>query len=256
MYYGYIELIPKQEFDSQVVEALLWQFLCALERNGQITKAYTIVKEQNYRLFVTFTKENSFAEGNDGIYVRRNREKVKELFDLTVTILGVNLSSSRYCNCAKCSAIEMVTHRFDEDSPFVCMDCGRPVALYELPLPEDKVKNEDYTVVQNWQESYSAVDTLWMNGLCDRYSGNQLVKLDSALNKQGILLAKDLEKKAGCKVYYHLSCAYGKSVKAKKIGQDHIHYCPSCGELMERKNIAGLYSEDFCHICALCYDAH
>ena len=108
--------------------------------------------------------------------------------------------------------MEMQTFRFDIDSVFTCCDCGKPVVLYELPYLENR---EDHNDIQLWQDNYAAMDMLWLNCLCDRYTGNQRVKLDSALNKQGIEIAEYMSKQLGYPVYYHLECDYGKSIKAK-----------------------------------------
>lgn len=236
------------------MEKLIWEFLCSLERNGQILKDYKVAKKENYSLYVTFPKQDSFDEKYDGIYVKQNREKIKEYFDYTITPLGENLESQQYCCCNKRSAIEMETYKLDIDSAFTCCDCGNPIALYELPFPAEK--QEDYYRVQNWQENYSSMDMLWMNCLCDRYTGNQRVKFDSALNKQGIEIAQYMSEQLGYPVYYHLECDYGKSIKAEKVGNQEIHICPKCQKLMRRMQWAEDYEIDVCDTCGLSYDAH
>ena len=77
-----IELFPKKEInnDDEVVE-LLWTFLNSLKHNGQILKEYNVVEGENYTLYVTLPKEDSFEEKYDNIYVKRDRAKIKELFD-------------------------------------------------------------------------------------------------------------------------------------------------------------------------------
>ena len=249
-----IELQPKQAINNADVEKLIWEFLCSLERNGQILKDYKVAKTESYSLYVTFPKLDSFDEKYDGIYVKQNREKIKDYFDYTITPLGENLESQQYCCCNKRSAIEMQTFRVDIDSVFTCCDCGKPIALYELPYPKDR---EDYCDIQLWQDNYAAMDMLWLNCLCDRYTGNQRVKFDSALNKQGIEIAQYMSEQLGYPVYYHLECDYGKSIKTEKVGNQQIHVCPKCGKLMKRvKFTEEDYECDICENCNLSYDSH
>lgn len=249
-----IEFSEKQHIPKDEAEELIWTFLCSLERNGQILKDYKLVRGENYTAYVTLPKPDSFDEKYDGIYVKRDREKINVYFDCTVTPLGENLESQAYCECKNRRAMEMQTYSRDIDSVFTCCDCTKPVPLYELPFPEEN--QEDYYLIQNWQENCSSIDILWTNCLCDCYTGNQRVKPDSALNKQGIEIAECMRKQLGYPVYYHLECDYGKSVKAEKIGDEQIHICPKCGKTMKRIRFSEEYSRDICEDCTLSYDAY
>lgn len=249
-----IELFAKQSIAQEDAEDLIWSFLCSLERNGQVLKSYTLTKNENYAMYVTLPKSDSFDEKYDGVYVKRDRKRIKEIYDCILTPMGENVESGQYCDCKKRSAVEMQTYSRDQDSVFTCCDCGRPIAYYELPFPAES--QEDHCLVQNWQENYSSMDMLWKNCLCDRYTGNQRVKLDSALNKQGIEIAEYMSKKLGYPVYYHLECDYGKSIKAENVGDQQIHICPKCGRIMERVSFSEDHKRDVCKECNLSYDAH
>ncbi len=251
--YCRIDLIPKMPVDNNNVEELLWSFLCSLERNGQILKDYKIVKNENYFLFVTFPKEDSFDEKYDGVYVERERKRIKEYFDYSVIALGENIESQLYCCCSNRSGVEMQTYNWDIDSVFTCLDCGKPIAMYELPFLND---HEDHFAIQDWQENYSAIHMLWTNCLCDRYTGNQLVKPDSALNKQGYEIAQEMSKLLGCNVYYHLSDEYGRKIKTEYNGESIVHVCPKCQKAMKRVNFTEGYIRDICDDCGLSFDAH
>ena len=249
-----IELLPKRSISEEDAEELIWTFLCSLWRNGQILKDYKLIKDKNYIMYVTFPKPDSFDEKYDGVYVKRDRKKINETYDCIITNLGENVESTAYCECKKRTAIEMQTYSRDVDSAFICCDCGKPIAFYELPFPADK--EEDYYLVQAWQDSYSSMDMLWVNCLCDRYTGNQRVKPDSALNKQGIKIAEYMSGKLGYPVYYHLQCDYGNSAKAERIGNKQIHICPKCTKLMKRIKISDDYEIDICEKCRLSYHTH
>ena len=249
-----IELLPKQSIAEEKATELLWTFLCSLERNGQILKDYKLVKSDIYVIYATLPKADSLDEKYDGIYVKRDRKKINEIYDLTITPIGQNLESHPYCICKKRSAMEMQTYTLDIDSVFTCCDCGNPIALYELPLPDNH--QEDFYSVQDWQENFSSIDILWMNCFCDRYTGNQRVKVDSALNKQGIKIAESMQKQLGYPVYYHLECDYGKSTKTENAGDRKIHICPKCGKRMKRILFSHDYKRDICEKCNLSYDTH
>ena len=251
MHFKMIELIKK---DPTVTldENDLWYFLGALECNGQILKSYKIVKGDNYMLFVSCPKPDSLCTKYDSIYVERRRVILDEKFEMKVTDIGRDIESREYCSCENRSCLEMQTHKFDIDSVFSCPDCGRPVALYELPLPEGQ---GDFCDIQLWRDNYSSMDMLWVNCLCDRYSGNQRVKSDSLLNKQGRELAKEISHSAKIPVYYHLQEDFGMSVGFEKTDGGLIHRCPICKEVMQRRSFGKKAQIDVCNSCEVSYDA-
>ena len=254
MYYKTIELYPKQDkiaYDE--IKDLLWHFLFTLECNGQILKNYKVIEKENYLLYVTTPKQDSLDEKYDGCYVKKDKEEILKYFNLQITDCGIDLESQSYCYCKKRTAMEMQTYRFDIDSVFTCCDCGKPIALYELPYPKD---SEDYCDIQLWQDNYAAMDMLWINCLCDRHTGNQRVKFDSALNKQGIELAEYMSKQLNYPVYYHLACDYGKSIKTEKVNDKIAHICPKCEKTMNRIKFSEDHERDICKNCNLSFDAH
>jgi len=254
MFYKAIELSPKKSSVSyEETKDFIWHFLLALESNGQILKNYKVIQNKNILLYVTTPKNDSLNEQHDSVYVKGDKEKIAEYYDVKIEECGIDLESREYCTCEKRGALEMQTFRFDMDSVFTCCDCGKPVALYELPcLP----KRKDYNNIKLWQDNYAAMDMLWMNCLCDRYTGNQRVKHDSALNKQGIHIVRALSKLLGVPVYYHLECDYGKSIKVEKVDNLQIHVCPECKTRMKRKRFSEDYEIDVCEVCLLSYTAH
>lgn len=147
----------------------------------------------------------------------------------------------------------MQTFNYDIDSAFTCCNCGKPVAIYELPFPAGN--HQDYNLVQCWQANGSAMDMLWMNCLCDRYTGNQRVNPDSALSRQGLEISEYMSGKLGYPVYYHLESDYGTRAKVRELEGKQIHLCPRCGKRMKRLKFCEDYERDVCGICNLSYDA-
>ena len=248
--YCKIELVPRKAYDESV-EDLLWRFLCSLERNGQILKDYKMIKSDNYIFYLTLPKNDSFEEKNDGIYVKRDRAQIREMFDFKLEILGENIESQPYCECTERNAIEMQTHHLDIDSIFTCCDCGKPIALYELPLPP---KQEDFYLFQDWQENYAAMHELWINCLCDRYTRNQLMNPESALNKQGMAIADCLSTQLGYKVYYNIYCDGYTKVKRECVDGSEFRICPKCNKTMKPIDFSEDYYMEVCDDCNLSSD--
>lgn len=253
MHYKKIELCTKENktVNQSEVQELLRHFLFVLNCNGQILSDYKVILQNNYVLYVTTPKQDSLSEKYDSPYVKKARKKITELFAVCVEDCGIDTQSQSYCNCKNRSAIEMQTAEYDTDSVFICCDCGKPVALYELPLLKD---SEDYCRIQMWQHNYADTDRLWMNGLFDRFTGNQRVNFDSALNKLGRKIADEMSENLGCPVYYHLASDYGKKVKLQEVGNEKLHVCPKCGKVMKRMEISEKYKIDVCAECRLSYD--
>lgn len=248
-----IELIPIQGRDpSEVTEEVLWKFLISLARNGQIFKNYTLVKGINYIFYVTIPKEDSLDEAHDNEYVRLYREQICECYHLTITMLGQNLASQPYCQCSARSAMEMQTYDLDIDSPFTCCDCGKPIALYELPFTHHQ---PDHYFTLEWQENYIAMDQLWMNSLYeDELTGGELARYDSALNQQGIELARELSNKLHYPVYYHLFNDFSDAIRFEQVDGRNLRICPQCGERMEALKVADEYEIAICKTCQLSAD--
>lgn len=253
MYQRIIRLSTRCDVSADEAREEIFSFLFALECNGQILRNYSVIQNKDYLLFVTSPKIDSLDEKYDGEYVSRRKEWILKHFSITIEEIGKNLESQEYCDCKSRSAIEMQTHRFDVDSVFSCCDCGKPIALYELPTIDG---DKDYCDIQLWQDNYAAMDMLWLNCLCDRYSGNQRVKPDSALNRQGYAIARKMSEAVGIPVYYHLECDFGRSVKAERIGDEQIHICPICEKRMKRIEFSEISRIDICSDCMLSYEAH
>ncbi len=255
MYYKKIELFSKDKTNPMTDDdkKLLWNFLFLLERNGQILKNYKVIQDartNNFVLYVTAPKADSLEDKYDSPYVKQDRAKILDRFTLRAEDCGIDTESQSYCECEKRSAVEMQTFEYDIDSVFSCCDCGKPIALYELPHLNGC---EDYDNIQGWQQNYSDMDRLWMGCLFDRYTGNQRVNAFSALNMQGRELAGEMSKLLGCPVYYHLADDYGKKVKFQMIDGKKIHICPQCGKVMERMAFSGNEME-VCVDCQLSFD--
>lgn len=228
---------------------LLEHFICCLENNGQILNEHLLVKIDNgYMLYVATPKSNSLNSCFDSIYVKKDRNALAEIFTITVKQIGINPHSQEYCSCGKKTAIEMQTFANDVDSVFTCCACGKPIALYELPYLD---RQDDHCVIVNWQNTYRATDTLWLESLSDRFTGNQLVKVDSVLNKNGREIANDISRKTERKCYYNIFDDLTKKVKFTKVHGKTVRICPSCERAMKYVKFCDNYERCVCDDCNL-----
>ena len=92
----------------------------------------------------------------------------------------------------------------------------------------------------------------------EKLKGNYVIgtKTQKQIEGRAIEIAEYMGKQLGYPVYYHLECDYGKSIKAKKVGDQQIHICPKCRKLMKRVRFSEDHERDICEECKLSYDAH
>ncbi|MDE7454412.1 MAG: DUF2310 family Zn-ribbon-containing protein [Clostridia bacterium] len=234
------------------IEEIISRFACSLESNGQILRdRITVKKDQGYDLYVTAPKCDSLESCHDSIYVKRDRELLNKYVTINVRQIGVDVDSQEYCSCEKRTTIEMQTFANDIDSVFTCCTCGKPIALYELPY---LYMQDDHWYIVNWQRTYGATDTLWLDSLSDRFTGNQLVNVNSVLNKQGREIAKEISQKAGLKCYYNVFDDLTNKIKFTKINGKTVRLCPSCGKAMKYVKFCDDYERFICEDCMLSGD--
>lgn len=238
-------------FDNDI-EEIISRFICSLESNGQILRDHITVKSsQGYDIYVTTPKCDSLETCHDSIYVKRDRELLSKYVTINVRQIGVDVDSQEYCSCEKRTAIEMETFSNDIDSVFTCCSCGKPIALYELPYFE---KQDDHWYIVNWQHTFAATDVLWLDSLSDRFTGNQLVNVNSALNVRGRKIANEIGKRAGLKCYYNVFDDLTKKVKFTQANGKTVRICPSCGKAMNYVKLCDDYERYVCEDCSLSSD--
>lgn len=234
------------------IEEIIANFICSLKNNGQILRDHiTVRNNQEYDIYVTAPKCNSLEKRYDSIYVKRDRDLLSKYFTINICQIGTDIDSQEYCSCEKRTAIEMQTFANDIDSVFTCCSCGKPIALYELPYIE---KQDDHWCMVNWQHTFGATDELWLYCLSDRFTGNQLTNVNSALNKSGREIAEKISQKTGLKFYYNVFDDLTKKVKFTKVNGKAVRICPSCGKAMNYVKFGNYYERYICNDCNLSSD--
>jgi len=203
------------ENENDVID-LFQHYFAFLYRNGQIFKNYEIIKTDNgFVAFVTLPEDNALDENFNNIYVSKYLAQVKELFEISIEIIGENLNYNKSCACKKSSWYMLYTNSIATDSPVVCGDCNKMIPLYKLP---HLFNENEHDSILNWKETYRAIDELWIDSLSDRFTYRQLNNLDSQLSKIGLNICNELEKATNTPTYYYLF--QDKKSKEK---------CPVCG---------------------------
>lgn len=90
--------------------------------------------------------------------------------------------------------------------------------------------------------------------MSDRFTGNQLVNINSALNKEGRRIANEIGKKAGIKVYYNVFDDLTKKVRYVKLNDKLVRLCPCCDYPMRYVKNCDDYEIYVCDDCMLSSD--
>jgi predicted nucleic acid-binding Zn ribbon protein len=108
-------------------------------------------------------------------------------------------------------------------------------------------KADNYEDVLGWQHTYQSMDRLFIgSGPGERFAGDQLSRLDSALSTAGRHVARTLEKKVGVPVYYYLLKHSGRSERSERK-----RTCPSCGKTWLRQEPMHRIFDLQCRRCRL-----
>lgn len=223
------------------------EILSMLYKNGQIIGSYSVEKcDLNYIANVITTDDDSL----DGKYFNSYILKAIENFDIETQIIGDDLLSSDCCHCETHSYFVFAIHPYHSSSPVICGDCGKEIPLIKIPY---LYSEEEHYSILNFQQTYNAVDVLWMDSLSDRFSKNQIVNYNSELNKRGLEIRAELEKQLQKPVYYLLANPIGGWYEFEKNCKS-LEVCPKCGEKLTVFN--NPYAHKVCCGCRLAFVTH
>lgn len=204
--------------------------------------------EEKYNSVYTNTvigKRAEIEEPTGNSYLEKNAGKLRMRYEA----LADDALATDCCHCQKSDGYVLYTEYSMASSPVYCVNCGKEVPLFRLPYVFKE--REHYSII-TWQETYQAVDQLWMNGLSDRFTRRQLCDPKSELNKQGIELCEELEKKLQTPVYLFCRCTSNMCFGSRRKRQP-LSVCPKCGEELTpfvNQNLA----EKACEACRLAFE--
>lgn len=232
-------------FDEKIQH--LENLLFMLYKNGQILNNWIIEEYENYlEVRVTTTDDDSL----DSKYYNKYILKELENFTLDITILTDDACATDCCHCHDHSYYIIAINPKDSSSPIICGDCGKEIPLVRIPYLYNE---EEHYSILNFQAIYQSVDNLWMNSLSDRFTKRQIINHDSQLNKLGLNIRSELEKKVGKPVYLLIANPIGGWFEFEKNNKN-LKCCPKCGGKF--KLIKNFYADKVCDNCKLAFVTH
>lgn len=223
-------------------EDLYW-YLAVLYKNGNCLSDYKVLaKETGYDVYIGMYNEYPIKEkAYRNKYIDEYGNLLKDSFDISYELLGELDGYAETCTCEQSSAYLMYTTQFDDEMLILCADCGGIVPLYKLPYLEPY--EEEHLTLQGWQDSYRAMDKLWLHAgteSLERSAHYQMHNPKSPLSTWGRALCKELEEKTGVPTYYYL---FSSTKKYRK--------CPSCGNPWreEEDGVCDFYCDE-CRLAA------
>lgn len=204
-------------------QELIEDYLCTLYMNGQIYIDYSLVKagQHRYYAFVNVPQVESIEEKYNNEYVNRSYKYI----DIKIQEAEKNISYNPNCNCKTIPYyILSPDNEIGTSSPLICGKCGNEIPLYKIP---HLFNEEEHYSLLNYQKIYASVHELYLQSFSDRFTKNQLVNHNSALNKMAFNIREELEEKIGKPVYVDLPRVWLNWRGAKKV---YSEKCPQCGK--------------------------
>lgn len=227
--------IAKMTFKPLIVESKeniaekIDRFLNLLYMNGQLIPEWIVETKDDYYIATTITTDD---DSLDSKYYNSYIRKELGNFDISIEIVCDELRSTDCCHCSEHSYYILAVNPDDGSSPIICGDCGKEIPLIRIPY---LYKEEEHWSILGFQTMYKAVDRLWMDSLSDRFTKRQIIDHKSQLNRVGIDICAELEKKVGKPVYYLLGNPIGGWYEFEKNNKV-LTLCPKCGGELESIN--------------------
>ena len=138
-----------------------------------------------------------------------------------LSTVGMDLMSQHTDDCAAADALIVYSRFSDSCSAVRCASHFAPIPLYQLNTVEP-----DHEKMIRWQLQYQALDEIQMQQLrvLNKTAERSLQQVNSALNRQGRQLARQLERDNSKAVYYALYSGSSKDCIAETTKN-----CPLCG---------------------------
>ena len=234
---------PRAKSNGEILDQMD-AILSMLYQNGQILDHWIVEsRDQCYVANVITTDDDSL----DPKYYNRYILKEIENFDIDTEIICDDPMATDSCHCEEHGYYLLAIYPNDISSPVICGNCGKEIPLIHVPYVYGE---EEHYAILNFQRTYIAVDTLWMDSLSDRFTKRQITDHTSQLNKQGMALCAELERKLDQPVYYLLCNPIGGWFEFEKNNK-YLTACPKCkGKLSKIDNA---YADKICHTCRLAF---
>ncbi|MBE0544763.1 MAG: DUF2310 family Zn-ribbon-containing protein [Verrucomicrobia bacterium] len=225
MFIAEIKFISRQQAATQELASAIWDYACALYRQGQIAHEYSISKSGSKIRLHCLLPERCSLESH--FHDRRGKAALRCVTKLVSrrparSVIGEADETPPACSCRSRSSLHLFTHMFDDSSPLACGACGRPVPFYRLSALD--IRTREFLL--SWQSDYQACDRLFISsGFGEMWAYRQMSRLDSGLSKDGRELCAQVEAKLHIPVFYYLHKYWGRSqaIECKRL-------CPGCSK--------------------------
>ncbi len=211
-----------------------YTYLYFLEATGQIVRDKNLVSIENGLLTIsvfTFEKD-AFLKAYHDKYGWETKKEIESKIGTRIIYQqkGRDADNPHYSIPQNPS---FLLFRFGWASPILSEDTYNPIPLYRLfnPWSENKIFDD----IRYWDREYSRIFHLWISsGSYEAFAQKELKDINSALNKEGLKLCKEIEKLTRKPTFYHL---FNNRTWSKN--EDRNQKCPLChGEwLIAGKNI-------------------
>lgn len=240
---------PLAEGSQRDIAEKIDSFLFLLYMNGQILKSWNIEFHNKYYIANVITTDDDSLNGK---YYNSYIQKELDNFDINHEIICEDLTATDCCHCKEHRYYLLAINPDDSSSPIICGDCGKEIPLIRIPY---LYQEEEHWSILGFQTMYKAVDRLWMDGLSDRFTKRQIIDHNSQLNKLGMAICTELEKKLDKPVYYLLGNPIGGWYEFEKNGKI-LTSCPKCRDKI--KKTGGHFDDELnlCHECRLAFITH
>jgi predicted nucleic acid-binding Zn ribbon protein len=225
MYTASLSFRPLRKVDADTIVRTLFQYLDALQMNGQVlsdewpmTRSKGIVS-----VFVSIPERDSLRTSLESKSLRWARGELAAagLSQPKVTILGAEPTSSSICKCATPNCYILYTYYVSSECPLRCGDCFDVVPYYRIPPTS---KTGTYEHIYFWQKNYQFCDTFQMNcGVGERFGMYQISNLNSRLSKDGLECCRQVERVTSKPCFYYLYYYSPRGLNPKRRLQ-----CPKC----------------------------
>lgn len=234
---------PRVKSEEEILDKID-AILSMLYKNGQILDNWIVEsRDKCYIANVITTDDDSL----DSKYYNGYILKEVENFEIDTEIICDDPMATDSCHCDEHNYYILAIYPNENSSPIICGNCGKEISLIHIPYI---YKEEEHYSILNFQRTYNAVDTLWMDSLSDRFTKRQIVDYNSQLNKRGMEICAELEMKLGKPVYYLLCNPIGGWFEFEKNNKN-LTACPKCNG--EFSKIDNAYADKVCHNCRLAF---
>lgn len=214
-------------------------------RNGQVLENYLIEDYiDHYIVTITITDDDALDSKYNNKYVNDQLKKVK-ISNIQITVNDALTTDS--CHCTDYDRFYLVPS-IDISSPIYCSKCEKEIPLYKLP----HYHNDEYTPILDFIKMYHSLSNLYIYGLKDSYTVNEIMNPKSTFNKLGLKICKTYSKILKKDVLLKINNLHYETLQDSESFIE-LERCPRCKNDLEEHQNSFLYQKE-CKKCKIVYE--